>query len=114
MKNAYDKKYNAKSYEPEMYRVGDTVQYLNLEKEGKGVRIGRKFEPYWLPADGYWVVDQVGEFGDIVKIRDPSNWKKSLLKRSIEHIRRFPGHPKNVSKARGGPKSKRGVKRSLD
>ena len=114
MKKSYDKKYNAKSFEPEMYRVGDTVQYLNLQKDGKGVRVGRKFEPHWYPVDTYWVVEKIGEFGDVLMIRNPINPQREILRRSIEHVRRFPGHPKNVARARGGPRSKRGVKRSLD
>lgn len=114
MKKAYDKKYNATSFEKESYRVGDTVQHLNLAKEGKGTRVGRKFEPHWLPVHGYFVVEKVGEYGDVVHIIDPKNPQGALLRRSIEHVRRFPGNPKHVSRAKGGPKSKRGVKRGLE
>ena len=113
-KKAYDKKYNATSFEKESYRVGDTVQHLNLAKEGKGARVGRKFEPHWLPVHGYFVVEKVGEYGDVVHIIDPKNPQGALLRRSIEHVRRFPGNPKHVSRAKGGPKSKRGVKRGLE
>ena len=114
MKRAYDKKYNATSYERESYRVGDTVQHLNLVKDGKGSQIGRKFEPNWLPVHGYFVVEKVGEYGDVLYIIDPKKPQSVPLRRSIEHIRRFPGTPKHVSRAKGGPKSKRGVKRKLE
>ena len=104
MKEAHKRKYpDLSALQTHGYKIGHTVQYLNLPKSQS---IGRKLEPNWMPLNGYMVIEKLSEHGQTVYMRDPNNPKKKLKRRWIEQIRRFPGYPKMISRAKGGPKSR--------
>jgi len=109
MVRAHEKKYPSQPVlETDGYKIGHTVQYLNLPKSQT---IGRKLEPTWLPLNGYLVIEKISEHGQTVYMRDPQNPNKKLKRRWIEQVRRFPGYPKIIARAKGGPKSRGNRKR---
>ena len=109
MVDSHAKKYPDQTpLETHGYKVGHTVQYLNLPKNQS---IGRKLEPTWLPLNGYLVIAKIAEHGQTVYMRDPVNPNKKLKRRWIEQVRRFPGYPKIITRAKGGPKSRVNRKR---
>ena len=109
MSDAHKRKYpNFTPLETDGFKIGQTVQYLNLPKSQS---IGRKLEPNWLPLNSYLVIEKISEHGQTVYMRDPKNPSKKLKRRWIEQVRRFPGSPKMIARAKGGPKSRSNRKR---